>query len=360
MNVTAIFLFFLTFSTYLSTLCPFIYWKDAGEITSAVASLGICHPSGYPVYSMLGFFSGLLPFGDMAFRLNLLSAIPGACVSVAVFYFLKRMHLTLTASIAGALLVSFAHEIWLESIVNEIYSLSLFLIVLVLVFVSGKKSTDFYIACFILGLAVAHHLTTILLIPSIIFLGLHHLDKLDMKKISIGIVLCLFAASSLIYLPVRAHQNPAANFGDPDSFVDLKDHYLTKHYSSKMWPDRLEPIQKRIVIITQLMIKQFGLGIFFLSIIGFYFGFSQGRWRWFLLFFVGAHGAFLLYPPDHSFLIPLIFLTGCMGALCCDQIIRFSNNRFSIGSWLGVCVNGLLLVGLPTILFAQNYALLKR
>src|SRR5262249_18279037 len=39
---------------YLRTLCPTVYLGDSGEICTAIASGGITHPPGYPLFSLLG------------------------------------------------------------------------------------------------------------------------------------------------------------------------------------------------------------------------------------------------------------------------------------------------------------------
>src|ERR1041384_389046 len=39
---------------YLRTLCPTVYLGDAGEISTAIATGGVVHPPGYPLFSLLG------------------------------------------------------------------------------------------------------------------------------------------------------------------------------------------------------------------------------------------------------------------------------------------------------------------
>ena len=67
-------LFILSFSTYVLTLCPTVSWYDSGELISACYNLGIAHPTGYPLYTIFGRIFSLLPLGNSAFRVNILSA----------------------------------------------------------------------------------------------------------------------------------------------------------------------------------------------------------------------------------------------------------------------------------------------
>lgn len=69
------------FLVYLVTLAPTIHWRDAGELAAAAATLGIPHPPGRPLYMLIGWLATHLPLGDVAYRLNLLSA---ACTAAAI------------------------------------------------------------------------------------------------------------------------------------------------------------------------------------------------------------------------------------------------------------------------------------
>ncbi|MEW6610902.1 MAG: DUF2723 domain-containing protein [Patescibacteria group bacterium] len=74
--------FVISFTVYLFTLSPTVGLEDSGEFIAAVASLGIAHPSGYPLYVVLGkLFTLIIPFGDIAWRVNLFSAF---CASITV------------------------------------------------------------------------------------------------------------------------------------------------------------------------------------------------------------------------------------------------------------------------------------
>ncbi|MCL5256242.1 MAG: DUF2723 domain-containing protein, partial [Chloroflexi bacterium] len=67
------------FALYLATMPPSITWQsggqDSGNLAVAVQGLGIPHPTGYPTYVLLGKLFSYLPFGDLAYRLNVMSAV---------------------------------------------------------------------------------------------------------------------------------------------------------------------------------------------------------------------------------------------------------------------------------------------
>ncbi|MCA9678825.1 MAG: DUF2723 domain-containing protein, partial [Myxococcales bacterium] len=53
-------------------------WLDAGELGTAGVGLGVPHASGYPLWCVLAKVASLLPLGELAWRIHLLSALTGA------------------------------------------------------------------------------------------------------------------------------------------------------------------------------------------------------------------------------------------------------------------------------------------
>src|SRR5690606_38917495 len=120
---------------FVFTLAPTVTFWDAGELAAAARILGIPHPPGTPLWVLVGHAWGLLvPFGDYAWRLNLLSAVSGA-VS-AGFWFLvahslaRRLDahanaLALGAGFAAAMLSSFGFTNWQNAVEAEVYSIAM-------------------------------------------------------------------------------------------------------------------------------------------------------------------------------------------------------------------------------------------
>ena len=60
---------FVSFVLYLITLAPSIGPEDGGELAAAAYTLGIPHPTGYPLWTLFGWiFTKLIPFGEIAWR----------------------------------------------------------------------------------------------------------------------------------------------------------------------------------------------------------------------------------------------------------------------------------------------------
>ena len=49
------------FGVYLLTLAPTVTFIDSGELATVAATLGIAHPTGYPLFALLGWLFAHLP-----------------------------------------------------------------------------------------------------------------------------------------------------------------------------------------------------------------------------------------------------------------------------------------------------------
>ncbi len=118
---------------YAITLQPGLPAGDSGELITAAATGGVAHPPGYPLYVMLaGAWIRLVPFGDVAWRANLLSAV---CAAAAAAVLAAAVH-RLTASRAGAVLAAWAFALsaptWQNAVVAEVFALNALLAACVL------------------------------------------------------------------------------------------------------------------------------------------------------------------------------------------------------------------------------------
>ena len=73
-HLYALFVVLATFWVYVKTLAPTVSFFDSGELISAAYTLGVAHPPGYPLYVLLGWLFSKLPIGNIAYRINRMSA----------------------------------------------------------------------------------------------------------------------------------------------------------------------------------------------------------------------------------------------------------------------------------------------
>ncbi|MFB0545727.1 MAG: DUF2723 domain-containing protein, partial [Anaerolineae bacterium] len=117
-------LFGLSLVLYLRTLAPSVaaIFDDSLEFQLVCYELGIAHPTGYPLYTLLGKLFTLIPLGDVAYRVNLMSAF-FAALTVALLYLVARKIASRPPAVLAALSLAFSPVFWSQAIIAEVYTL---------------------------------------------------------------------------------------------------------------------------------------------------------------------------------------------------------------------------------------------
>ena len=129
---------------YLLTLAPTITWAhhgaDSGDLVTAVARGSIPHPPGFPTYLLLGELFIRLPWGDPAWRLNLMSAVLAAGAAGltirnlhSLFSILHSPLSTLYSPLCAGLSLGLAPLFWSQALIAEVYAPAAFFTALVTV-----------------------------------------------------------------------------------------------------------------------------------------------------------------------------------------------------------------------------------
>lgn len=257
--ITSIFVFMI----YLLTLAPSVIQIDSGELAAVQKTLGIAHPTGYPLFTIIGFlFLKIpMPFTDI-FKSNLLAAI---WCSLGVYMFIKSSQLILSnikkqktdkkiksnepinnpealiiiPSVLGGLFLAFGKTYWAQSTSVEVYSLQAFLFNLI-IFAALKayfregKNIFWIFTALSLTLGFANHMTTLLILPfiAVLFFKKEKFNSAALKKILIMLAVFFpLLAAFYAYLPIRASFNPQINWGNVINFENFWRHFTGKQYS---------------------------------------------------------------------------------------------------------------------------------
>ncbi|MFL5733115.1 MAG: DUF2723 domain-containing protein [Chloroflexia bacterium] len=197
---------------YTRTMAPSLGGTiDSAEFQQAANSLSIVHPTGYPLYLLLGrAWITLFPFGDPAFRVNLLSAI-FAALAVWVLY-ATVLHLTghLAASVGAAAFFGVQAIPWAQAGVAEINSLTTLLtgaaFLATLFWSSGRL--PLYLPALACGLAASHHRTFLLYLPLLLIFGLVALrqgrtSRPSASQVAAAVVVFVLPFLAYLYIPFR-------------------------------------------------------------------------------------------------------------------------------------------------------------
>jgi hypothetical protein len=111
----------LSLSVYLLTLAPTVTSEDSGELISAAHYFGVPHPPGYPLWTMLcGTFIKIVPFGTIAWRANLFSAVCTSLSTIPLFLALGTLGTCWPASLCASLVWAFSRTLWSQSVITEV------------------------------------------------------------------------------------------------------------------------------------------------------------------------------------------------------------------------------------------------
>ena len=217
-------------AVYYRTLAPGLTWAydgaDGGDLLTAIATGGVPHPGGYPTYILFASVFVKLPFGSLAFCMNVFSSI---CMILAVVALYKlTLSLTEDRFVASITALGFGtfQLVWSQALITEVYALQALLSLLVLLFFVSKNSVPFrnFTGGLAMGLALGNHLTAIFLLP---FMFFDNSENMIAKPVSStlkikGYVrillkrllgLCV-GLSVFVTIPLRARTQAPVNWGN--------------------------------------------------------------------------------------------------------------------------------------------------
>ncbi|MEA2574819.1 MAG: hypothetical protein QOH93_2117 [Chloroflexia bacterium] len=223
---------------YVRTLAPSVMPGDYAEFQFSAAILGVPHPTGYPLYILLGKLFTLLPFGDVAYRVNFSSAAYMA-VAVGLLYAIAVRLLRLAGmsrlwwcAVVGAALFAVAPTVWSMSLVARSYALNALLVGSVVFCLVSWRNTGrtgwFYASCTFIGLSMVHHGTTYLLLPAYgVYLLLTEVerrrrgDRRPWLRRMLGVVAFGLGFSPMLFLVYRFVFGSPYYWGNPTTWKDF-------------------------------------------------------------------------------------------------------------------------------------------
>lgn len=359
------------FTVYLFSLCPTIYLEDSAEYATVAATLGISHPSGYPLYVLLGKLFTFLPWGNVAWRVNLMSAFFGALTCAFLFLIIQKIFgqingrtkkrkneeteeqtiqnnffvtllLYYLLPFSCSLIFAFTQIFWSQSVVAEVYTLNTFFVTMIIWLllvwaekIGGCHSDDsaatveeeshskeyekvrtrslgrcdiglgmttekkdklknkadklLLLTVFLYGLSLANHEMMALFAPIFLIFILWHDWRIikDYKFIFAAAFLLIIGLSLYLYLPIRASQNPAFNWGDPSNWNAFKGQILRRQYNDFAigWQTIFNSDKLALVNgFFERVADQFTILGVFIAFFGFLINYFKNKKTFFLLF----------------------------------------------------------------------------
>ena len=178
----------ISLGVYLYTLAPNVTLEDSGELAVGSMYAGVPHPPGYPMWTIYSwFFTKIIPFSNIAWRVAVSSAVAAALSSGLLTLMITRgsaiildsfgqskdlsskqvRNLCMAAGISSGLIFAFNGFIWSQAVIVEVYTLGILTFTLTLTFLmrwffQPQKRIYLYLAYFVFGLCFVNHQTLIL------------------------------------------------------------------------------------------------------------------------------------------------------------------------------------------------------
>lgn len=345
------------FLVYLAGTCRTIYVGDSGELVAAAATLGIPHPSGYPLYVLLGkLWTLLVPFGSIAWRMSLLSAVIAASTCGFFFTLVRRLGISPPAATVSTLLVAFGPSFWSQANIQRVYSLNAFFVVAVswaaLEWTRSRRVGWMTLAAFLAGLGASNHtfmgvfgvavgIFAIITEPALLRRPLHLLACVGSG---------LLGLLPYAYLPLRSRMDPRLDWGNPETFSAFVAVVTRRDFWDRAW---MESPADFLVILGDYL-HSLGVELFWGGAVLALAGALWGRRRWPVLlpllgmaanlWVVGMHGSRSDIFIWHRYYIPSYILAALLAAYGLELAFARWGRRALATAVLPLA---LLLIGYP-------------
>jgi len=304
-SALALSVFAFSFAVYNATLAPGLTYVslDGNEAATVPHQLGLMHSPGYPLYTWLGKLFTLLPAGDVAHSMNLMSAVSAAGACVLLYAIAALLTKSRLSAVFVALLFSFSPVLWSQAVITEVYAPNAFMLALTLfLFLTwgerlrrrlgateqgANSSLLFCLACFAFGLSLGTHLSNLALAPALavyLLLLLRRLHPVRPRQVLLGAGLFALGACQFLWLPLRAStlNDDLMLRYKPDDLWNLYN-YIFNVFRDVRFAFPLQALSDRLSVYAGLLKDNFGIWGIALVLVGMWDMFRRQRHAFCLL-----------------------------------------------------------------------------
>jgi len=208
---------------YILTLEPKLVGGDTSWYANQIPEMSIMVPTGYPTFNLLEKLFTYLPIGDLAYRLNLFSAVFGALTILFLFLSINKLVKNEFISFISSMIFAFIVPFWEVANRLEFDTLNSFFIILLIfsaiIYNENRTRKYLYFFFFCLGLSLTNHPLAFFLVPAILLYVIIINPGIfkSIKAIFISILFFILPLLSYFYLLIRSLQG----YGEVNTFLRL-------------------------------------------------------------------------------------------------------------------------------------------
>lgn len=364
-NLAAIAAFAAAAFVYVRTLLPGVSLGDWAEAQMTPARLGIMHPTGYPLYTLLGNLFSRLPFESVAYRANLLSAVAAAAVVGMVVLIAVRLGVRPVIAVGAALCLAATGTLWQEATFSEMNSLHVLLVALLLhralVWRAERRDRDLLLAALIGGLCASNHGLAITVVPLVVLFILVN-GRLEIARRPVVLVKAagafVLGLLPYLYLPLRAIAGPSEIYGRFLTWDGFLGHISGAQFRHDMRFMSVESVMTALASLPKLsehLVSVSNVVFIVVAVSGVAFLLLRDRWFGLLLAALSVVNVYVYadYLGDLShYLLTTWLILGIGLAVASDAVVGLVVDRAGArAAWIQYGVLGLAL-----LLFVSNWA----
>jgi len=268
---TAVGLVLLT--CYWFTLAPTATEIDSGELCAAVHTMGVAHPTGYPLYLIVGKLFDLPPLGEPARRIAFMSAVSAATAGALICGMVISLTGVGAAGVLGGLAAGLNWWVWPQANQAEVYAFHALLVCLLLAmfmrWLDDYSPRRLNQLAFFSGLALTHHRTSMFFVAPVLLWAVIATRPRSGRLLSRTVVCALLPLLLYLWLPFRAAQHPPLNWGNTSgSLRFFIEHVSGRAYLPLAFGANAASAWTQIQLTLLRLWKQFGAAGLGLALVG--------------------------------------------------------------------------------------------
>ncbi len=374
---------------YLATMARTLVLGDPTEYTFVANILGIAHPPGYAVITLLGkLFQSLIPFGSIPWRMHLLSVTTATTAALLIFGVVRTIGqlpelklppwLVTLVAVFSAVTAATAADIWQHAIHANPHIMTAAFLIANLYFLTkwwaqnrnldlaARSDRWLLVFCLSAGLGVAHHPLTVFAFPAYALFILWSQPSIwrQWRRLLKMISLALLGLSVWLYFPIRSPMEPAFGPSTMNTLNGFLDHVLARGLSESLpyygWADQLN----RAVVFWTLLKLQYAVPIILLSTFGLVWLFRSSRRPLFLLYLLAFAGnyAFVISLKAQdimAYLLGPFLLLGMLSGVGLLGVLTILQDRAQVRARGVLLTVGLFILLGPVLQISRNAPLIS-
>ncbi|GMQ78401.1 MAG: hypothetical protein BMS9Abin02_0908 [Anaerolineae bacterium] len=282
---------------YLVTLARGLVFGDPTEFTFVANILGIAHPPGYPVITLLGkLFQSLIPFGDIPWRMHLLSAVAASIAVFSVYGIIVTIGASIwnpnrqlsiiirLSAVFAALTVATAANFWQHAIHANPHIITAAFLSANIFFLtrwwSGQRLEEpdgrsrsmrwLYVFSFSAGVGLTHHPLTVFTFPAyaIFILLVRPSIWREWRTWLKMLAFAILGLGAWLYFPIRSPMEPAFGPNNMNTLDGFLNHVLARGIRESIPFFGLTDQFDRGLVFWTLLRLQYSLTTIFLAFLG--------------------------------------------------------------------------------------------